>query len=349
MAYKSYVNQPTRAFISSNDDTNQTNTAGFNSFQARFLTPINNATRAQLLRATIPNAAVNTPDYALMFWYYRLPTATTVPTDAYLRCVRLYPSSFVPFSGYTTYSKNRFFTDPSDLVSALNVAAATGGDNNTLNPYWTAGDISFAYNSTSKQITFTGTGSGVYYANAGWGDSIVLAAQAGTGATGIVKVPQYTASPTTNNYPQPFIANYTLNLRLGYAMSGDSIYNPPGTIGVSAVSSYANLTNTTFASGTAVPADSFPNLVYTGSITLLSDVVAGSSIGSGRQQNLLAIIPNNSPQLGVIQYVAATLTWLTSIPKNIYEITVQMFDENNQPFNLPDNAVVNLEIGFSYD
>jgi hypothetical protein len=347
--FKSRVNQPTRLFISSSDDYNQSNTAGFSQFTARFLTPVLNPTKTQLLRATIPNATVNLPDYGLCFWYYRLPTATTAPSVVYLYNVRLYPSSFVPYAGYTTYSKNRYFSDPNDFVSALNTAAAAGGDNATLNPWWSAGDISFSYNSTTKQISFTGSGSAVYYCNAGWNDPNVLLAQAGGVPTGIIRVPQYTSSPTTNYYPQSFIPQYTLNLRVGYAMSGQTIFNPAQTIGTSAVGAYANITNTTIASGTAVPPDSFPNLVYTGSITFLSDIVAGSSIGSNKQQNLLAIIPNNSAQLGVIQYVAATLTWLDKIPQTIYECNVQMFDENGQPYVLPDNAVVNVELGFAYD
>jgi hypothetical protein len=347
--FKSRVNQPTRLFISSQDDYNQYNTAGFNQFTARFLTPVLNPTKTQLLRATIPNATVNIPDYMLMFWYYRLPTATTAPADTYLRCVRLYPSTFVPFNGYTTYSKNRYFSDPTDFVSALNTAAAAGGDNGTLNPYYVAGDISFSYNSSTKQISFTGSGSGVFYANAGWDDPFVLRAQAGTGASGIMRVPQYTNSPITNWYQQPTVPYYTLNLRVGYAMSGLVLFNPTSLIGTSTTALYANNTNTAIASGTAVPSESWPNLVYTGAITLLSDIVAGSSIGSNKQQNLLAIIPNNSAQLGVIQYVAATLTWLDKIPQTIYECNIQMFDENGQPFNLPDNAVVNVELGFAYD
>jgi hypothetical protein len=90
-------------------------------------------------------------------------------------------------------------------------------------------------------------------------------------------------------------------------------------------------------------------LVYTGSVYLYSDIVAGSSIGSGAQHDLLAVIPNNTAPLGVIQYVAATLTWLTKVPDTVYEINIRMFDDANQPFNLGDNAVVNVELGIGYD
>jgi hypothetical protein len=50
----------------------------------------------------------------------------------------------------------RYCNTPADLVTLLNTAAAAGGDNATLNPFWVAGDVKFAYNTTTNQITFTG-------------------------------------------------------------------------------------------------------------------------------------------------------------------------------------------------
>jgi hypothetical protein len=50
--------------------------------------------------------------------------------------------------------------------------------------------------------------------------------------------------------------------------------------------------------------------------------------------NLLAVIPNNAVQLGVVEYVAATLTWLDKIPDTIYEVKIITLDENNQPLNM---------------
>ena len=335
--FKSRVNQPSRLFVNSNDDLSNPNSVGFNSFSASLQTPVLAATKLQLLRATIPNALQNIPDYCLTFWYYQLSTATTAPADGFLFCVRLYPSYYVPPSGYTKYTKNRTFSGPNDFVSALNAAASTGGDEVANNPYWGENQVSFAYNSTTNQITMTGLSSGKFYAIAGWNDSFVQAAQ----RQGTVIQNSFNGPDP----PQPFALGYTLNLRVGYTLSGNALASQTN----AGNPLYANLTNTAFAQNVGIPPDSYPNLVYTGSVYLYSDVVAGSSLGSGKQHNLLAVIPNNTAQLGVIQYVAATLTWLTKIPDTIYEVNIQMFDDANQPFVLPDSAVVNVELGFGYD
>ena len=334
---KSRVNQPTRVFISSSDDNAQDATNGYNDFSIVLQTPLLNGKKLQLLRCTIPNAQINIPDYMLTFWYYNLPSAGAAPSAATLKCVRLYPSWYVaPAALGTAYTKNRFFSDPADFVAQLNTAAAAGGDNVTYNPYWTSGDVTFAYNATTKQISMTGATAGRFYAIAGWNDPNVAAAQP------LVLMPNFNGG---GNSIQPYNTGNTLNLRVGYAMSGNSV--APQILGGNP--QLANLTNTAFANAVAIPPDSFPNLVYTSCVYLYSDIVAGSSVCSNKAHNLLAVIPVNAPQLGVIQYVAATLTWLDKIPDNIYEIRVQMFDENNVAFQLPDSAVVNFELGISYD
>lgn len=340
--FKSRVNQPSRAFVNSNDDITNVNSVGFNSWRIALQTPILNSTKVQLLRTTIPNVAVNIPDYMLTFWYYRLPSATTQPTDLYLRCIRLYPSNYVPPSGFTAYTKNRLVSDPADLCTLLNAASTTAGESSTYNSYFATGDVSFAYNSTTKQITMTGLTGTNYYAIAGYNDPIVQTAMSGGGAQGTVTMNPFNGTAIL----QPYVLGYTMNLRLGYSMSGIAISNLNSGGGNP---KYANLTNTTFVTNSGIPPDGYPNLVYTGSVYLYSDIVAGSSIGSGAQHDLLAVIPNNTAPLGVIQYVAATLTWLTKVPDTVYEINIRMFDDANQPFVLGDNAVVNVELGIGYD
>lgn len=294
-----------------------------------------------MLRASIPNAQVNIPDYMLEFWYYNLPTATTVPSIATLKCVRLYPSYYqAPAALGTAFTRNRFISDPADFVVLLNQAASAGGDNVTYNPYWTAGDITFSYNSTTKQITFTGNTAGRFYTPAGWADPIVASAAAPN-----VVMPNFNGTGTT---VQPYVNNWTLNLRVGYAMSGAS-FGLPVNRGSSANTQYANLTNTAVANAVAVPADSYPNLVYSQCVYIYSNIVAGVSLGSGGQHNLLAVVPSNAPQLGVIQYTALTVNMMSKMPDTIYEISIDMRDDANQPFLLPDNAQCNLELAFVYE
>lgn len=338
---KSRVNNPERVFLNSSDDPRTTGNQGFNTFTCTYDTPILAAKKTMMLRASIPNAQVNIPDYMLEFWYYNLPTATTAPAIAYLKCVRLYPSYYqAPAALGTAYTKNRFFSDPADFVTQLNLAAAAGGDNVTYNPYWTAGDITFSYNATTKQITFTGNTAGRYYCPAGWDDNVV-----NVGGAPNITMPNFNGVGTTT---QPYAVNWTLNLRVGYAMSGLTFgaqvnaATAPNTL-------YADLTNSAYANGTAVPADSYPNLVYSQCVYLYSNLVAGVSLGSGGQHNLLAVIPSNAPPLGVIQYTALTVNMMSKLLDTIYAITIEMRDDANQPFTLPDNGQVNLELAFVYE
>ena len=336
------VNNPERVFLNSSDDGRNTTNFGFSEFTCTYDTPILGAKKTMMLRATIPNAQINIPEYQLVFWYYNLPTATTAPSAATLKAVRLYPSTYqAPAALGTAFTKNRYFSDPADFVTQLNTAAAVGGDNITYNPFWVAGDITFAYNATTKQITFTGNTGGRFYAPAGWNDPLVNAAIAG----------QTIVMPSTANvavtYPQPLLQGYNLNLRVGYAMSGTSFV--PQLTQVNQIPQYADLTHVAYAQGTAVVVDSFPNLVYSQCVYLYSNIVAGVSLGSGGQHNLLAVVPSNAPQLGVIQYTALTVNMMSKLVDTIYEITITMRDDANQPFTLPDSATVNLELAMVYE
>ena len=337
------VNNPERVFMNSSDDPRNSNQVAFSVFSSTFDTPILGAKKVMMLRASIPNAVINIPDYALVFWYYNLPTSTTAPSSATLKAVRLYPSYYqAPVALGTTYTKNRYFSDPADFVTQLNTAAAAGGDNVTYNPFWTAGDITFAYNATTRQITFTGNTAGRYYCPAGWNDPNVAAAQQGLTIT----TPNFNGLGTT---PQPYLDQYTLNLRVGYAMSGQ--VNGPN-VNLSLLSPntlYADITNTAYANAVAVPADTFPNLVYSQCIYLYSNITAGVSLGSGKQHNLLGVIPVNAPPLGVAQYTALTPNMMSKVVDTIYEISVEMRDDANQPFALPDSAQVNIELAFVYE
>ena len=347
MLIRSKVNQPDRVFANSSDDTSNTAGSGFSEFTARFQTPILGAKRLQLLRTTIPNAVVQIPDYQLCFWYYRLPTATTTPTVTYLQNVRLYPSNW-----QLTSSKggtlNRFITGGQDFVNLLNTAAGSystigTGDDADANPYYVAGDITFTWDSVRNQITFKGNTGTNYYCAAGYNDPVVITAQnAGT----IVMYNVVGSTSLSNVTIQPQVPGYTLNLRVGYGMSGQGLVNQ----GTQGNPLYANITNRAYVNATTVPVDSYPNLVYTGSVYLYADIIPGSSLGSGGQHNLLAVVPVSGPQFAVTNYVAATLTWLSKVSGDtIYDLRINMRDDANQPYVLPDNATVNVELGIHYD
>lgn len=381
------VNQPERLLIRSDDDTTNANQAGFFQFQVNLPTPVLDPKRCQIIRTTIPNIQLQIPDYQLVFWYYSLPTATTAPTNASLRAVRLFPSYYQAPTGLGyTPTKNRYISDPNDFVTLLNVAAAAGGDSVTVNPAYVGGDITFAYNATTKQITITGNTAGRFYTPAGWNDPLVIANQSsqvgsawvanqaypagsyiqsggnryitfgGSAGTAVfntdaawtllyqpISCPQY--NNNTINFIQPQVAQYPLNLRVGYALSG----NAPGRQSFANGNlRYANIVNVAFPNGTAVPVDSFPDLVYTQTVALYISFITSASLTSNNRHNLLAVVPIQTVSLGVNNYIAATSNLLTKLSQTINNVTIEMRDQNDQPYILPDNASVDLEISFSY-
>jgi hypothetical protein len=340
-AVRSRVNCPERLSLTSDDDVTNMNNPYFSQFQINLATPVLDPQRCQLIRATVPATQLQLPDWGgLCFWYWKLPTATTVPTSAYLKCVRLYPSSYVALSGFTAFTRNRYINDPSDLVTLLNQAAGAGGDDVTYNVYWSSAEVTFSYSTTTKQITFVGNSSGSFYAPAGYNDPIVATIQAGTAGTRPV-MPNATSGTTA----QPQVEQYTLNLRVGYAMSGNARGSQSFGAGQTA---YANSTNVAYAYNVAVPVDSYPNLIYTNNVYLYASFMAGASLTSNNRHNLLACCPITVGAFGVAQYVAATSNLLTKLSQTIQNIVIELRDDADQPYTLPDNAQVSLEVSFSY-
>lgn len=335
---RSRVNQPERVSLRSDDDTTNTNAPTFSEFQNNLPTAILDAKRCQLIRATIPNAQVSIPNYQLAFWYYRNASNASPPAAADLYCVRLFPSWYVdPGTLGFAPSINKIYNSPTEFVSALN--QATVEDDATDNPFWDDNDITFVYDATTNTITFEGA-TVEYYSPAGWNDPNVIAAMNGTAAKGIIK---YDIGGV--KVPQKFVPGYPLNLRVGYSMSGQC----PGKMSVAAASQWplANVKNTWFT-GVPVPVDSYPNLVYTNGVSLLASFITNSSLTSNNYHNLLAVVPVDSVPLGITNYICATSNLLTKISQTIQTVQIQMLDDAGQPYELPDNAQVSLEVSFSY-
>lgn len=339
-AVRSRVNQPERLLIRSDDDTTNANQSGFSQFQVNLQTPVLDAKRCQIIRTTIPHIQLQIPDYMTCFFYHALATATTAPSAATLRAVRLFPSYYQAPAGLLyTPTKNRYITDPNDFISLLNTAAAAGGDSVVANPYWVAGQVTFAYNAITKQITMTGNTAATFFTPAGYSDPFVLAAIAG----GTIGCPSYNNAATL--FAQPLLAQYTLNLRTGYAMSGNS---PGRQSFANGNRLYANIVNVAFPNGTAIPADSFPDLVYTNSVSLYASFITGSSLTSNNRHNLLAVVPIQTISLGVNNYIAATSNLLTKLSQTINSVTIELRDSADQPYLLSDACQIDLEVSFSY-
>jgi hypothetical protein len=340
MPLVSRVNQPERVTIRSDDDDTNPSNQFFYQFSVNLPTPVLAPFSADIIRATIPNAQINIPDYQLIFWYYKLDSETQVPTSTQLKCIRLFPSWWKNPDAFSTYTVNRYFLDPSDFVSALNNAVSN--DDVTYNPYWVNGDITFAFDSTTKKISFSGNDAGKWYAPAGYNDPHVKAAL----LSNTIRLPMYKGDGTiATTIAQPYAIGYPLNLRCGFSMSGISRGVNSYSNGSSLI---ANPQNWPEGEGTPIPGDSYPNLVYTACVYLYTNILNGSSSTSNNRQNLLAVVPVNSAPLGITNYVSAMLTKQSTISQTIQNITIEMRDDADEPYNLPDNAQVNVEIYFDY-
>lgn len=318
MAFVSAVNQPNRVFLSSQDDAtvNEENRLEWNTFRINLPTPVLQAKNCQLLRATIPNAEVSIPNYQLIFWYYRTALGVTE-----LKNVRIFPSNFVG----NTYGCpiNRLYANYADLLTDLNTAAAAA-DSPTLNPYHVAGDITFAYDALTRKFSFQGNTLGYTYDLAGYEDPAVFAAAQNVAVDFI--------GPTGELIKQPAVQYATLNMRLGYSYPG----NGP-------------LITYNYASpGTDVIADSWGDLVYTQNVIIRCNIIAGSCLSSNGLHDTICVMPMATPALGVAQYTAPLSNTLNRVMKEVFEITITLLDDFMQPFNLPNNAIVNIELGFQY-
>lgn len=335
------LNQPDRVSIDSFMDTSTATNGEYFTFQNHAPnTALVGAKKIHFLRCTIPYPKLSIPSYSLVFYYYKLPNASTVPAAQYLKAVRLYPEDYDPPTGFTAFTRNGLFVTPQALCDALNAAASAGGDNVTYNTLWTADDVTFDYDPNENQIFMYGTGAGSYYCNAGYNDPNVRASQASTA------IVTYNQDTTTTQ--QPYVLGYTLNLRVGFAMDG---VNRPRGSGTNFLSNQcANLYGISYAANDYFYADAYPNLNYTGNIYLYSNIVAGSGISSVNKKNLLCVVPVDTSLGGIINYEGhSSPSYAMKVASEIYNIDIEMRDDANQPFYLPDSANVNVELNILYE
>lgn len=412
------VNTPDRFSLDAYADTARNSQAVYSSFNNNLGVAILNAKQLHILRATIPNIQLQIPDYQLVFFYYNLPDAATVPNSTHLKAVRLYSKDFVAQSGFTTFTKNTLFTSPSLLATQLTTAAAASGDSVSYNKLWVSGDVSFAYSTTTNQISFTGLTGGRFYANAGFNDPNVLAVTGNTatviptsvsgdgtnatysvpntaglyvgagvvvsgcatagynGAFLVTAVSGNTSFTCFNTTPlstafftngkvvttpnviitfnfnssltlQPMVSGSTMNLRVGYALSGTSV--PPLSFNAAVSNTIANLTGIAKAANAVVPVDSYPCLLYSQNIYLYSTLIGSQGLANYGRKDLIAVVPVDQPSFGVIQFVASYNGGEAHpIPREIYGVNIEMRDDNNQPYPLPLSANVNVEFAIDY-
>ena len=331
------LNRPNRFTLDSFGDVENGSGRGTNGkFRNRFQTPILNAKGIQLLSANFVNSTLQLNDYSqLMFWYYANSTLSGLCVAANLQCVRLLPSWYVPYAGFTAYTPNQYFNSVTDLVTALNTAASTGGDYVTDNGYWSANDVLFSWDPLGRRISVTGQNN-LYIAPAAIDDPNVQQALQGNGYGGTILMHGY-----GSNQPQPYSLTVGMNNRLGFALSY---------LGVGAWWSGTSVVGCASATGvptqSAIVADEFPILLGSQNVNVNLDICLGGGLDSRTGKNMVASIPLNAPALNVIAYTASGVREpVVQVPNEIFEVEVRLTDETGTPFRVPRNY--NMELSFA--
>jgi hypothetical protein len=340
------LNRPDRLTLDAFSDS-QRQGSTYSRFTNTLKTPILGVKGVQLVNANFVNSSLQLNDYngQLMFFYYTSATQAGIATLANLRCIRLYPSWFVPYGVTTAYTLNKYFNTGTELAAALNAAASVGGDTNIFNPIWVAGQVTFAFDTTTRSFSVAGNGTN-YIAPAAADDPNVLDQLRGTTTpTNRLKMNAYNSSNTyaTGTF-QPYYENITMNSRLGFTLS----YNARGTWwGASSQIGCATSTGVPSLS-TAVPvvADCPPILLGVQNVSIYLSISIGGGYDSFSRKNLIASIPIENAPYCINSYTTNSVEIPSlSTPNEIYEVTVELIDDFGNPFVQCWNN--NTEIGLA--
>jgi hypothetical protein len=273
---------------------------------------------------------LNDDNGQLFFFYYASATKAGIRTQAQLRCIRLLPSWFVPYSGFTAFTINKYFNTGTELAAALNAAATAGGDSATFNPIWTAGQVTFAFDTTSREFTLTGNGT-TFIAPAAADDPFVLDQMRGTtNAANRIKMNGHNSSNTyaTATF-QPYVENITMNARLGFPLAFAARglwYGANSQPGVATSTGEPHNT-------TVIPADTTPILLGVQNVGVYLSISTGGGVDSYGKKNLIASIPIEVAPLCINSYTTNSVEVPSlSTPNEIYEVSVELIDDNGLPF-----------------
>ena len=288
------------------------------------------------------------------YWILYQGTSRATQRINYLRYVRLIPSFCQPdlmntfVGGY-----NRTFVDYDDLVSELNNATIDDpldGEipNEIVGEFkFVANQIAFSYNTRFNKIVFTGLDTNYSYLPVASDDPIWY--------EGAIQLKQRDIQNSRFDFSgaikpiQPYQPFRNLNLRLGFSYAtypdGDNFLNmlrpippyittPPLQLG--AFTRYDHL------------APGYCDLVFSSCCFIYCDITGGSTLDTIANKALLASVPLNTPNLGVGFHSLPLNNPLTKIVNQIYEIYVELRTDTGQPFYLPNNAIVSLELILTY-
>ena len=347
------LNRPDKFSLDAFSDTNleAVNPNGYyNRFTNQLKTPILNAKGIQLLDANFINSILQLNDNGmLMFWFFTA-TSSLVPRSLdTLKCIRLHPSNFVPAAGYTAFVRNKYFNSVVELVAALNIASAIGGDDSTYNPYASLNTVQFSYDTTTRKVSVIPQGANNYIALAAADDPLVIDALLGTTRPNSrIRMNAFNSSNTyATATPQPFVAGVSMNARLGYGMSFLSRglwWGVNSQFGVATSTGVAQVTT-----ANPIEADSPPILLGSQNCSIYLSIAGGSGIDFTGRKNLIATIPINVAPYNINAFTTSSVEKpALSIPTEIYEVSVELLDDYGQPFTQFGNFNTNLAFSVYY-
>jgi len=343
------TNKPDRISCDAFSDSTLTfapNNGVYNSFTNTLTLPLLGVKGVQLIRANFVNSSLPLNDYngQLIFVYSRNTTTAIPANGSTFKVIRLLPSWYVPAASYTSFVRNQYFDNGTELATALTDAATLGGDLATYNPSWTAGDVTFSFDTTTRKISFTGTSAGLYYAPIPSDHPALAAFLAGANA------PKMNALGFSGTYgaalAQPRVAGVTMNERIGFAMS----YNNTGAQWTTtAIRGCATTTGVPQLNAVETVSDSWPIFIGSQNINVYANIVAGSGQDSRTLRTLLATIPIENAPLGVCSYTLTSVDApALSVGNEIYNIQFTFLDDNGSPFYFMPNYNTNLELNVFY-
>jgi len=343
------TNRPDKISCDAFSDNNlsyNNNNGIYNTFTNTLTLPLLGVKGVQLLRANFVNSSLPLNDYngQLIFVYSRNTTTAIPANGSTFKVIRLLPSWYVPASGYTSFVKNQYFDNGTELATALTTAATLGGDLATYNPTWTAGDVSFSFNTSTRKLSFTGLTAGQYYAPIPSDHPALAAFLASANA------PKMNALGFSGTYGaaliQPRVAGVTMNERLGFAMS----YNNTGFQWTSSsIRGCATTSGVPQLNAVETEADSWPIFLGSQNINVYCNAVAGSGQDSRVLRTLLATIPIENAPLGVCSYTLTSVDGPSlSVGNEIYNLQFTFLDDNGNPFYFMPNYNTNLELNVFY-
>jgi hypothetical protein len=337
------LNRPNRLTLNAFSDPNRAGSQ-YSRFTNTLKNPILGAKGCQLVNADFVNSSLqlNDENGQLMFFYYTSATQAGIRALANLRCIRLLPSWFVPYAGFTAFTPNKYFNTGTELAAALTAAATAGGDSATYNPIWVAGQVTFSFDTTTRRFSVAANDTN-FIAPAPADDPFVLDQLRGT-TTPANRI-KMNAINSSNTYAtatfQPFTENMTMNARLGYSLSFSArgaFWSSSSQQGCATSSGVPSKSSTV-----PVPADTLPILLGVQNVGVYLSISTGGGMDAYKK-NLIASIPIDAAPYAINSYTTNSVEVPSlSTPNEIYDVTVELLDDSGAPFLIPNN--MNTQIG----